>query len=136
VVRRKIIKINESLCTGCGDCIISCAEGAIKLIDGKARVISDNLCDGLGACIGTCPVGALGIEERETEDFDAGLAQAHLGQSRSMKSSVNLREQPTIVPCSSSFMERQYFGPRRHMHKIWAIIINLQLANSDEASSC
>ena len=54
-VKRKIIEIDEELCDGCGQCVIACAEGAIKIIDGKAKVISDNLCDGLGACIGDCP---------------------------------------------------------------------------------
>ncbi len=63
MVLRKIIKIDESLCTGCGNCTIACAEGAIKMVEGKARVVSDKFCDGLGACIGECPAGALTIEE-------------------------------------------------------------------------
>jgi ferredoxin len=75
VVQRKIIKIDETLCTGCSNCIISCAEGAINPINGKAMDISDNLYDGFGACIGTCLVGALSIEELETKDFDSELAR-------------------------------------------------------------
>lgn len=70
MVMRKIIKIDEELCTGCGECIPNCPEGAIQLIDDKARIISDIFCDGLGACIGHCPVDAITIEEREAEEYD------------------------------------------------------------------
>ena len=81
-VKRKIIEINEELCDGCGQCVIACAEGAIKIIDGKAKVISDNLCDGLGACIGDCPQGALKIVERETDEFDEDAVEKHLEQQK------------------------------------------------------
>jgi len=80
MVQRKVIKIDESLCNGCGNCAIACAEGAIELIDGKARVVSDMFCDGLGACIGECPTGALTIEERDTEEFDEKAAKEHLSE--------------------------------------------------------
>jgi ferredoxin len=69
-MKRQVIKINEELCTGCGACIPNCPEGAIQIIDGKARLISDLFCDGLGACIGSCPVGAITIETREAEPYD------------------------------------------------------------------
>ncbi|MCU0540337.1 MAG: 4Fe-4S binding protein, partial [Desulfobacterales bacterium] len=69
-VVRKIIKIDEELCDGCGNCVPACAEGALEIIDGKARVIADIYCDGLGACLGECPQGALTIEERLADDFD------------------------------------------------------------------
>lgn len=68
--RRKVIRINESKCTGCGLCIPDCPEGALQIIDGKARLISDLFCDGLGACVGSCPEGALTVEEREAEPYD------------------------------------------------------------------
>ncbi|MDZ7767516.1 MAG: 4Fe-4S binding protein [Melioribacteraceae bacterium] len=67
---REIIKIDEELCDGCGDCVPACHEGALQVIDGKVRLISDLFCDGLGACLGHCPQGALTIEKREAELYD------------------------------------------------------------------
>ena len=64
-VKRKMIKIDEEKCTGCGECVLSCAEGAMIIEDGKAKVVKDIYCDGLGACLDHCPEGALSIEERE-----------------------------------------------------------------------
>ncbi len=69
-MKRMIIKIDEEKCSGCGLCIPNCPEGALQIIDGKARLVSDLLCDGLGACIGHCPEGAITVEEREAEAYD------------------------------------------------------------------
>jgi ferredoxin len=68
--KRQIIHIDEDKCTGCAECIPNCPEGALQIIDGKARLVSDLFCDGLGACIGHCPEGAIGVEEREAEPYD------------------------------------------------------------------
>jgi Fe-S-cluster-containing hydrogenase component 2 len=76
--KRKIIRIDEELCDGCGACVPSCAEGAIEVVDGRARVVAEKYCDGLGACLGECPKGALTVEEREAEEFDEKAVEEHL----------------------------------------------------------
>lgn len=67
---RKIIQIDEALCDGCGECVTGCAEGALQIVDGKAKLVREDFCDGFGDCIGTCPTGALTIEERKVPDYD------------------------------------------------------------------
>ncbi|PLY02415.1 MAG: 4Fe-4S ferredoxin [Desulfuromonas sp.] len=78
---REIVKIDEEKCDGCGLCVPACAEGAIKIIDGKAKLIADNLCDGLGACLGHCPKDAIIIEKRAADEFDEVAVDKHLKQS-------------------------------------------------------
>jgi len=84
-VMRKIIEIDEELCDGCGECVPSCAEGSLQVIDGKAKVVSDNLCDGLGACLNECPTGALRIIEREAEEFDEEAVEKFLSEKEKGK---------------------------------------------------
>lgn len=96
-IKRKIIQIDENLCDGCGNCILACAEGAIEIIDGKAKVIADKYCDGLGACIGDCPQNALKIIEREADEFDEKAVEKLLKEKK--------EAEPLACGCPSSAMK-------------------------------
>ncbi len=116
---REMIKIDEELCDGCGLCVPSCAEGAIQIIDGKAKLVGDVLCDGLGACLGDCPTGALTIETREADDYDETAVEKHLEtvrpesvkpataapQHQGCPSTRPMTLQPTTTPASASATE-------------------------------
>lgn len=90
MVMRKIVKIDEDLCTGCGKCVSPCAEGAIQIVDGKAKVIREELCDGAGFCLGICPTGAMTIEEREAEAFSHDAVEKHLEDTANEKQTIEL----------------------------------------------
>lgn len=86
---RNIVNIDEEKCTGCGKCIQACAEGAIQLVNGKAKLVSEIYCDGLGACIGTCPADAITIEQRQAEQFDEAATQKHLEEQKQTAEKLN-----------------------------------------------
>jgi len=110
MVNRKIIEIDEELCTGCGNCVITCAEGALEIIDGKAKVVRDVLCDGLGACIGDCPEDALKIIERDAVEFDEAVVEEHL-ENLKIKEALNLgaAQEPGNVACNCASTQAQSF---------------------------
>lgn len=89
-VRRKIIEIDEHLCDGCGQCVPSCAEGAIQIVDGKAKLVSEIYCDGLGACLGECPQNALRVIEREAEDFDPEAVEHYLQEKEKAEKAAEI----------------------------------------------
>lgn len=96
MVIRKIVQIDEGKCNGCGLCIPNCVEGALQIVDGKARLMSERFCDGLGACLGHCPQEAITIIEREAEDFDEKAVESYLHQKKESS------PQPEYIGCPSS----------------------------------
>jgi NAD-dependent dihydropyrimidine dehydrogenase PreA subunit len=108
MVMRKIIEIDEEKCTGCGQCVTSCAEGALAIEDGKAKVVNEVFCDGLGACIGDCPEGALRIIERDVPEFDLEAVKEHLaGQPTAAQHDPHGGTEPCGCPSATPMLLRR-----------------------------
>lgn len=118
MVKRKIVKIDEELCDGCGNCVAPCAEGAIELRDGKARVIREELCDGAGFCLGVCPTGALSIEEREAEAFNEKAVEKHLAERKRER----LGNEISCFSCGADDTDRVLLPVRRNGESTWVCV--------------
>lgn len=129
-INRKIIEIDEELCDGCGQCVPSCAEGALEIIDGKARVAADNLCDGLGACLGDCPTGALKVVEREADEFDEEAVEQHLEHKQKADMpcgcpSTNIQTFIPAGPCQDANIPASIEGEAESALSHWPVQIRL-----------
>ena len=114
MAKRDIITIDEKKCTGCGNCIPGCPEGALQLIDGKARLISDLFCDGLGACIGECPENAISVENREAEPYDEARVMGNIVKQGKNTIKAHLRHlkdhgETELLKQASDYLEEKGF---------------------------
>jgi NAD-dependent dihydropyrimidine dehydrogenase PreA subunit len=135
---RKIIRIDEEKCNGCGLCVPNCAEGALKIIDGKVTLVSEIYCDGLGACLGQCPQDALTIEEREAPEFDVEAVEEHLEKTK--KEQVKPRLETAHMGCPSARVmhfkaaepqgETKRNAPSRSMLSQWPVQLKLVPVNA------
>ena len=112
-ILRKIIEIDEELCDGCGQCVPACDEGAIQVINGKAKVVAEKYCDGLGACLGDCPQGAISIIERVADDFDPEAVEEYLKNRADADIKIGEKSQvgaPETLACGCPSTQMQTFA--------------------------
>ena len=129
---RKIVRIDEDKCNGCGLCVPACAEGALQIIDGKARLASEVYCDGLGACLGECPQGAITIEEKASAAFDEEKVKQHLGGKIQPHHDVKVQDKlpcgcpsSTVTECSRSTTSPTTLAPQESMLGHWPVQLRL-----------
>lgn len=99
---RNIINIDEEKCNGCGNCVVDCAEAALQIVNGKARLIKELYCDGLGACLGSCPTGALTVVQRESDPFDEAATEKHMNEAKKSKAKEDFCGCPSSRPVDFS----------------------------------
>jgi len=116
MVKRKIITIDEEKCNGCGACVTPCAEGAIEIVDGKARLISEILCDGAGFCLGLCPEGAIIMEEREAEPFSLSAVEERMEKNKPDAAQIN------CFMCGTSEKDRVLIPCRKEGESLWVCV--------------
>ena len=117
---RKIIKIDEELCDGCGQCLPNCAEGSLAIVDGKAKLVAEKLCDGLGACLGVCPRGALQIIERQADAFDEEAVEEHLHNRRKIPPMS-----PPITSCQAANLPNIFSESNATSLRNWPVKLRL-----------
>lgn len=139
-MQRKIIEIDEELCTGCGECVPNCAEGSLQIIDGKARLLADKLCDGLGACLGHCPTGALRIVEREAEAFDEEAVEFFLSEQKKSDAegypSAQLKTMQPMTPCQAANEPNTQVTSTLSQLSHWPVQIRLIPPNTSFLENC
>jgi MinD superfamily P-loop ATPase len=118
---RSIVKIDEDLCTGCGLCVTPCAEGAIEIVDGKAKVMKEELCDGAGFCLAVCPEGALTVEKRDAPEFDEDAAAEKMAE----KLAASVRIEQKCMNCGRSEDDAVLFPARTKGESTWVCVMCL-----------
>lgn len=115
-MKRKIIKIDEEKCNGCGLCAEACHEGAIGMVGGKAKLMRDDYCDGLGNCLPVCPTGAITFEEREADAYDEAAVKARMEEKKAMMQKNEIGESTETLPCGCPGTHSRTIERHEHQH--------------------